>query len=688
MPKIGIEFDEAAQKKLEIPLGKRELYPSVGKYVAEILREQGVTIAWGVPGGHIWHFVDAISRIGIKLIVFGHEQNAVYAAEGYTQVTQKPAVCFGTVGPGTGNSFSALQQAFLSNSPIIYLGGGQEQEHDKLYNTIQESICAEFFEHVTKWSQRCFYPWSIKQFMSRGFRVATTAPMGPVAFELGVDCLFMKDEARAHYWGAFFPQHADYLPKWRQEETGTPITGGADPASIEKAAKAIFAAKKPFIILGDYPSWDHAGPELEEFINLTQIPFNTRRLGRATVSEKHPLHHRGFPKFRNEFDLMLPIGLKVGFFDGYAGGWPESVQIAPCEEYVWTYINTKASLVGNTKVVMKQLNECIKKNGYDKIGPERKEWAERCKKSMAEGTTARTAQAYKYGPDHPRYKSKNILHYGYLSQIIREVNEELYGSAVRVSIDGYTMSDFIMPYLQFTRPGSCITANDQAGVGHGVGQAIGAAIGDMENGSKIPFLSLMGDSGMCNAGMDIHVAVMYRLPIVYMISNNCGWMPGMKYPWYGPNWDILGEQDIWGNEWLGVKGMGEERSIDTRFDKLADVFAGNGPCLGMVCNREEKFKEQLKQAYAFAEKNGPVIMNCIMDQHLVNKAVIGPVYSLMYAHIPWDELPLRGKHSRRSTLKQWFPALQSLPPMPVFDSWEPLKEEELGYPPKNDYFKA
>jgi TPP-dependent 2-oxoacid decarboxylase len=94
MPKLGIEFDEEAQKKLEVPLGKRELYPSVGKYVAEILREQGVSIAFGVPGGHIWHFVDAISRIGIKLIIFGHESQAVYAAEGYTQVTQKAAVSF------------------------------------------------------------------------------------------------------------------------------------------------------------------------------------------------------------------------------------------------------------------------------------------------------------------------------------------------------------------------------------------------------------------------------------------------------------------------------------------------------------------------------------------------------------------------------------------------------------------
>jgi hypothetical protein len=170
-------------------------------------------------------------------------------------------------------------------------------------------------------------------------------------------------------------------------------------------------------------------------------------------------------------------------------------------------------------------------------------------------------------------------------------------------------------------------------------------------------------------------------------TDNYGWMPGMKYPWYGPNWDTLGQQDVVGNEWMGVKTMGEERSIDNRFDKLADVFAGNGPILGMYCNREEKFREQLKEAFNFAEKTGPVLMNCIMDQHLVNKAVIGPVYSLMYAHIPWDELPMRGKHSRRSTLKRWFPDLQNLPEMPIFDSWEPLTEEEFGYKPKMEYFK-
>ncbi|MBN2568108.1 MAG: thiamine pyrophosphate-binding protein [Deltaproteobacteria bacterium] len=683
MPKLGIEFDVEAQKSLEIPLGKREIFPNTGQYIAEILREQGVTIAWGVPGGHIWHFVDAISRIGVKLIIFGHEQNSVYAAEGYSQVTQKASVCFGTVGPGAGNAFSPMQQAYLSNSPIVYLAGGAEQEHDKLYNTIQDSVAAEFMTHVTKWAQRVLYPWSVKQFGSRAFRLAQAAPKGPVLLELDCDCLFTKTEVREHYWGGFFAENSDWVPNWRQEETPYPISSGADPIQIEKAAKAIFESKAPFAVLGDYAAWDQAGPELEEFFNLTKIPFNTRRLGRAAVSEKHPQAHRGFPRFRNEIDLMIPVGLKVGFFDGYAGGWPQAIQIAPSQDYVWTYINTKAALMGNTKVVIKQLNECIKKNGYT-VSAEREAWAAKCAKSTAEGTVAREARAYKYGPDHPRYKDGKFLHMGYMSQIIREVNEELYGSAVRVAIDAYSMSDFVMPYLQFTRPASCITANDQAGVGHGVGQAIGAAIGDLENGSKIPFLALMGDSGVFNAGMDMHVAVMYKLPIVYMVFNNGGWMPGMKYPWYGPQWDILGDQDVYGNEWLGVTMQGEERPREgTDISALTKVFGGTG----MRCFAEANFREDLKKAFAIAEKDGPVIMDCIIDQHLVNKAVIGPVYSLMYAHIPWDELPKRGQHSRRSTLKRWFPTLDSLPEMPIYDNWEPLKEDEFTYPCKYDMFK-
>jgi thiamine pyrophosphate-dependent acetolactate synthase large subunit-like protein len=686
MSKVGIEFDPQAQKELAVPLGQRELYPSAGKYMAEILKEQGITVAFGVPGGHIWHFVDAISRIGIKTVTFCHEQNSVYAAEGYSQVTQRPAVAYGTVGPGAGNAFSAIHQAWLSNSPIIYLAGGHEVEHDGLYNTIQESYAHRFLEHVTKWSPRVNYPWQVKQFMTRGFKIAQTAPKAPVAFEMGVDLLFSKDEEmREHYWGKFFGEHQDYRENWRGDQTMQPLASAPDPREVANAAQTLLNVKKPFMVIGDMATWDQAGPELDELVTLMKIPFTTRRLGRATVSEKHANFHRGFPRFRKEIDLVVSAGVKVGFFDGFGSKWPATLQLTNCHEQVWTYLNTTEVLLGNIKLSVRALVDYIKANNLQaKLAPERHEWLERVQKSQAEAIVSRKDKAYRYGPDHPRYRDNPFMHYGYLSQIIRETNDELYGSANRVMIDGYTMSDFVMPYLQFTRPASCLTANDYAGVGHGVGQAIGAAIADWENNCKIPQLALMGDSGMMNAGWDISVAVDYKLPIVYLVTNNGGWMPGMKYAYYGPNWDNLGPQDRYGSTWHGIKQQGEERPREgIQFQRFAESIGAQG----ILCNKSSNFREDLKRAYSLAEKSGPVILECIMDMQLCNSAILGPAYALMFSHLPYDEMPRRGKASRKKNLSQWFPGLQNEPDLGPWDHWEPITQEEYGYEPKEEFFK-
>lgn len=684
MVKLGIEFDEQAQKNMKVPLGERELYPTVGKYIAEILREQGVKIAFGVPGGHVWHIVDAISRIGIKTVTFAHEQNAVYAGEAYSQVTQKTSICYGTVGPGAGNAFSAVQQAWLSNTPMLYLAGGIEVEHDGLYNTIQESYAHRFMESVTKWATRVTYPWQLKQFITRGFKIAQTPPCAPVCFELGIDLLFAKnDEMREHYWGAFFKHHADYVENWRQDKTSQGLSSAPDPDDVARAAKAIMEAKNPLMLIGNMCSYDRASAEMAEFVELTAVPFSTRRLGRAVISEKHPNSHRGLPPFQKDIDLMISAGLKVGFFDGYASGWPKAVQITNSEFQTWTYVDSVAVCLGNINLSFKMINDYIKASGW-KPSAERVEWLKKCQQSNAEAAEKRKAKAYKYGPDHPRYKSGDFMHFGYMSQIIREVNDELYGSKVRVLIDGYTMSDFVMPYLQFTRPASCLTADDQAGVGHGVGQAIGAAFGDMERGELIPILALMGDSGMMNAGWDVEVAVRYKLPIVYLVTNNGGWMPGMKYVWYGPNWDILGDQDVYGGTWNGIPQTGEERPIrGIQFTKFAESIG----CQGILCTNHATFKDDLKNAFAMAEKNGPVIMDCIMDQHLCNKAIVSPAYCLMYAHIPWEELPARGKAARKRFLGHWLKGCQNEETIPFADAWEALTEEEYGYKPVTDYNK-
>ena len=96
-------------------------------------------------------------------------------------------------------------------------------------------------------------------------------------------------------------------------------------------------------------------------------------------------------------------------------------------------------------------------------------------------------------------------------------------------IDGYTMSDYVMPYLRAVRPAQILSSSEQAGVGHGVSMAMGAAFAQLEQGDRTPVLALMGDSGMTNAGMEIDTAARYKLPIVYLVTENNGWITGMKH---------------------------------------------------------------------------------------------------------------------------------------------------------------
>ena len=685
-------FEERTRRKI----GSRELWPNVGFDVAAALVECGVTHAFGAVGGRTWQIADELSRAGIKVITVGHEQNAIYIADAYTQVWrgQKAAAVFCSV---SANTYSALQEAFLTASPIIVITVGTEIEHDSLRNTLQECYSYRFHETITKWSVRIMFPWLARQAIVRACKKALAKPTGPVNVEFTPTAMLMKREMLRDTVGGLFAgdlSTEDYwkaeqwltswMPEWRYEDTDKPLeNAGGSPEEVKKAAEAMAAAKKPFLVMGEWAAWELCDDALREFIEYWSLAFNTRRIGRAVVSEKHPNHLRGFPA-HEDIDLMVSVGNKVGFFDEFAAWWPAAIQFADCEHRCYSYIKSKAALVGSLKGSLKSVVEYAKAHNLGP-SPEAKENLKRCQELHLASIERRKERAYQFGPEHPRYKDTPHLHFGYCSQIIREVCDEEYDGKPRIMIDGYTMSDFVMAYCIHTRPASCITANDQAGVGHGVGLAMGAAIAQREKGEEeIPVLALMGDSGMLNGGFDIDVAVRERLPIVYWISNNGGWMPGMKYPWYGPNWDTLGAHDVVGTEFQGIPQMGLERPL-MKFEKLADVVGA----VGMVSEWERDFKAQLSEAMKIAyEQKIPVVMNCIMDSHLVNRAVMSPVYTLMYAHFPYDELPPRGKAVRRHWLPGFLTGLPEEPAVTYPSAWEPLAEDELGYESRMDYFDS
>lgn len=76
-------------------------------------------------------------------------------------------------------------------------------------------------------------------------------------------------------------------------------------------------------------------------------------------------------------------------------------------------------------------------------------------------------------------------------------------------------------------------------------------------------------------------------------------------------------------------------------------------------------------------------MNCIMDSHLVNRAVMSSVYTLMYAHIPYDELPASGKAVRRHWFLHFFTGL----PEELLEKGKTGQSEQL-YDSRSSYYYA
>lgn len=71
-----------------------------GDLLAQSLKHLGVTLAFGLHGGHLDAFLMGAHDVGIKLIDTRHETVAVQAAEGYSKIAGGVGVCFVTANSG------------------------------------------------------------------------------------------------------------------------------------------------------------------------------------------------------------------------------------------------------------------------------------------------------------------------------------------------------------------------------------------------------------------------------------------------------------------------------------------------------------------------------------------------------------------------------------------------------------
>src|SRR5690242_5259056 len=232
-----------------------EASQSGAEVLLRALKDQGVEVIFGYPGGAVLPIYDAIfQQNAIRHVLVRHEQAAVHAAEGYARSTGKVGVVLVTSGPGATNAVTGLVDALMDSVPVVCLTG-QVPTHLIGNDAFQEADTTGITRPATKHNYLVKRAEDLARVVHEAFYVARSGRPGPVVIDLPKDIVIGKAP-----YAAPAAQHPSYRPQV-----------DPDPTQIARAVALLKHAKRPMIYTGG--GVINAGPAASEaltkFVRMT-----------------------------------------------------------------------------------------------------------------------------------------------------------------------------------------------------------------------------------------------------------------------------------------------------------------------------------------------------------------------------------------------------------------------------------
>src|SRR5437870_2731998 len=229
---------------------------TAARAAVEILKREGVTHAFGLPGAAINPFYAALKAGGgIDHVLARHVEGAAHMAEGYTRT--KPGnigVCIGTSGPAGTDMITGLYSAAADSIPILCITG--QAPRARLYKEDFQAVDIEAIaKPVTKWAVTVREPAQVPRAFQQAFHLMRSGRPGPVLIDLPFDVQMAEIE--------FDNETYEPLPVYKPKATR---------AQIEKALTMLNAAERPLIVAGGGIINADASSLLVEFAETTGIP--------------------------------------------------------------------------------------------------------------------------------------------------------------------------------------------------------------------------------------------------------------------------------------------------------------------------------------------------------------------------------------------------------------------------------
>ena len=236
------------------------------RMVVQALKDQGVEVVFGYPGGAVLPIYDEIfQQNDIKHILVRHEQGAVHMAEGYARSTGKPGVALVTSGPGATNAVTGLTDALMDSIPLIVISG---QVPTFMIGTdgFQEADTVGITRPCTKMNWLVKDTAKLAETMHQAFHVATHGRPGPVLIDIPKDVQF----ATADYTPREAAKVSHYQPRVRGDED-----------LIAKLVDLIETAERPVFYTGGgvINSGRTASVLLRDLVAETDFPITSTLMG-------------------------------------------------------------------------------------------------------------------------------------------------------------------------------------------------------------------------------------------------------------------------------------------------------------------------------------------------------------------------------------------------------------------------
>ncbi|MBS7813058.1 acetolactate synthase 3 large subunit [Roseococcus pinisoli] len=537
--------------------------------VLRALKDQGVEVIFGYPGGAVLPIYDALfQQNAIRHILVRHEQAAVHAAEGYARSTGKVGVVLVTSGPGATNAVTGLVDALMDSIPVVCLTG-QVPTHLIGNDAFQEADTTGITRPATKHNYLVKRSDDLAKTVHEAFYVARSGRPGPVVIDLPKDILIKP----APYVAAPTTEHRSYRP----------VTA-PDPARIQEAVRLLKRSERPVIYTGG--GVINAGPEasrlLAEFVHLTGMPCTNTLMGLGAFPASDP-QFLGMLGMHGTYeanlamhgcDVMLNVGARfddriTGRLDAFS---PNSKKIHADIDpsSINKNVEVQVPIIGDARQVLAALIECWKQDPTPVAKTEQLAWWKLIDEWREKKCLAYVQEGSIIKPQHAVRR---------LYELTRETGRDTF---ISTEVGQHQM--WAAQYFGFEKPNRWMTSGGLGTMGYGLPAAMGVQIAHPD----ALCIDIAGEASILMNIQEMGTLAQYRLPVKVFILNN-EYM-GMVRQWqellhgsrYSESYSEALPDFVKLADAFHAKGL-RATSADQLDDVIKEMLAHPGPVIADIC---------------------------------------------------------------------------------------------------------